>query len=119
MNIKLKIFYLTFFIASIGLSKTYYIDSIIGSDSNSGLNPKFPWKTIEKINTHNFVPGDSLLFRTGLKWRGELNIKGIGTESKPIIISSYGTGIKPVIMGSEIAGEWEKISQNISLATVY
>ena len=43
--------------------KTYYV-SPSGNDSASGLSVKDAWKTIDKINTVTFQPGDKIRYRT-------------------------------------------------------
>jgi len=79
-----------------GQSKTYFI-SPSGNDNNSGLSLKDAWKTLEKVNGVVFQPGDRILFETGGIWFGQLKPQGSGEEGKPIILSSYGVGNKPMI----------------------
>jgi len=76
---------------------TYYIDSVKGSDFNSGKSESKPWKSLSKINNTTFLPGDKILFRAGGLWNGQLTPKGSGAEKSPIIIDMYGKGNKPVI----------------------
>ena len=40
---------------------TYYVDSTIGDDSNSGTSPETPWKTLDKVTATTFLPGDTIL----------------------------------------------------------
>lgn len=85
--------------------KTYYIDSINGNDSYDGLSSTVsgnsgPWKTISKISSRTYSPGDRILFKKGCTFTGTLTAKGSGTELNPIIIGSYGTGNLPVINGN-------------------
>lgn len=77
---------------------TYYVSNG-GNDTNDGLSPEMPWRTIEKINQSEFEPGDRILFESGGVWGGALWAKGSGTADAPIEISSYGTGTKPIING--------------------
>ncbi|MCU0457386.1 MAG: right-handed parallel beta-helix repeat-containing protein, partial [Bacteroidales bacterium] len=79
-----------------GQSKTYFI-SPFGEDSRSGLSVKDSWKTLDRVNQVIFQPGDQILFETGGIWYGQLKPQGSGEEGKPIILSSYGDGHKPVI----------------------
>ena len=39
----------------------YYVDAKNGKDSNDGLSPRKPWKTIEKVNSAKFNGGDGKL----------------------------------------------------------
>lgn len=90
------------FTVVLGEGKTYYVSSSEGNDSNNGLSPDKAFKTIEKLNTLYFVPGDQILFKTGDTFVGAFKPQGSGCEGKPIIVSSYGDGAKPVLQpGSE------------------
>ncbi len=85
----------------------YYI-SAAGNDANSGLSPVAAWQTISNVNAHfsSFVPGDSVLFKRGDSFYGTLTINRSGTNGKPITISAYGTGAKPVITGFTTISGW-------------
>lgn len=81
---------------------TYYISSSSGNDSNNGTSSSTPWKTIAKLNTIIFGSGDQILFKCGDSWSGTTFYpQGNGTSSSPILISSYGTGNRPVFTGTE------------------
>lgn len=77
---------------------TYYV-AANGSNSNTGLAPSSAWKTLEKVNSVTFLPGDRILFHAGDSWTGQLAPRGSGAESRPIVIDRYGSGAKPVIHG--------------------
>ena len=80
---------------------TYYIDSISGNDMNDGHSPTTAWQSIAKVNTTNFSPGDSILFKCGCTWSGtQLHPLGSGIIGKPIVVSKYGTGNLPIINGN-------------------
>lgn len=90
------------FTVVLGEGKTYYVSSSDGDDSNEGLSSDKAFKTIEKLNTLYFVPGDQILFKKGDVFVGAFKPQGSGCEGKPIIVSSYGDGAKPVLQpGSE------------------
>jgi len=76
---------------------TYYIDSEKGNDNNSGTSVKAPWKTIDRVNTGTFHPGDSILFKANSHFEGHLWPKGKGSPDSPIVIDMYGEGNKPII----------------------
>jgi hypothetical protein len=78
----------------------YYVDSISGNDTNKGTSPEYPWKSLEKVNTITFTPGDYLLFKCNSIWSGQLWPKGSGKKGKLIIIDNYGTGNLPIINGN-------------------
>ncbi|GFZ98346.1 hypothetical protein GCM10008018_50750 [Paenibacillus marchantiophytorum] len=78
---------------------SYYVDSINGSDSNSGTSTSAAWQSLAKINSTTFQPGDQVLFKAGGIWNGQLWPKGSGSAGQPIVINQYGTGSKPIING--------------------
>src|SRR5690554_3348128 len=85
-------------VAGVIYGETYYVSSSTGSDSNSGTSESSPWKTLNKINSFNFYPGDKILFKKGDSWTNSyLHFKESGTNSSPIILSTYGSGDKPII----------------------
>lgn len=79
---------------------TYYIDSKKGNDYFNGTSEGKAWKTLQKVNSTVFKPGDKILFKAGGVWSGQLAPKGSGADGAPIIIDMYGTGNKPVISAS-------------------
>lgn len=79
--------------ASSRLGKTYYVN-LNGSDSNDGLSETSAWQTSNKVSITDFTCGDRILFEGGSIFDGTLyfNNLDIGTETDPILISSYGNG---------------------------
>jgi streptogramin lyase len=79
------------------LAATYYVcnDSSCpkASDTNSGETEEFPWKTVEHVNEKSLKPGDSVLLKGGDTFKEHgLWPSSSGSEGKPIVYSSYGTG---------------------------
>ena len=78
-----------------------YVSSTDGDDSNDGLSPETPWKTIEKIHeaqrNKTVRAGDVVLFKRGDEWHGKM-ITDIG-----ITYSAYGVGAKPRLLASTAA----------------
>ncbi|MGB8260111.1 MAG: hypothetical protein WCE75_07160 [Terracidiphilus sp.] len=68
-----------------------------GNDGASGLSPRTPWKTLERVNRASFEPGDAILLRSGDHFRGQLRPQGSGAENRPILLSRYGTGRLPIV----------------------
>jgi hypothetical protein len=81
----------------------YYVDSLAGNDTHSGTSPQSAWKTLNKVNSTTFQPGDSILLKAGCAWEGQLWPKGSGTAEHPIVIDKYGGGPLPVIRGAGLA----------------
>ncbi|MBM3744893.1 MAG: right-handed parallel beta-helix repeat-containing protein [Acidobacteria bacterium] len=84
---------------------SYYVDSSTGSDDNDGLSEKQAWKSLDKVNSVRFGPGDRILFRAGTRYTGQLRPQGSGNEGKPIVIETYGRGAKPLIAAEGKHGE--------------
>ncbi len=81
-------------------SSTYYVDKTNGNDLNSGLATETAWRSLNKVNISNFSPGDSILFKRGNVWWGQLQIKSFsGSIGQMIIYSAYSNGKNPVIVG--------------------
>ncbi|MGW3949437.1 right-handed parallel beta-helix repeat-containing protein [Streptomyces sp. NPDC004752] len=74
---------------------TYYV-SPNGSDSNSGLSPDQPWKSIGKVNGFTFPQGSVVSFQGGQTFSGCLVFDGdnvpASSASTPFKVTSYGTG---------------------------
>ncbi|MCK4920785.1 MAG: sulfatase-like hydrolase/transferase [Bacteroidales bacterium] len=79
---------------------TYYVDASGGDDLNDGLAPGTAWRSLDKVNSHEFYPGDSVLFKTGETWEGQLEIMTNGVEAYPVVFTSFGEGQKPGINGN-------------------
>ncbi|MCH5716151.1 right-handed parallel beta-helix repeat-containing protein [Niabella hibiscisoli] len=77
---------------------TYYIDPG-GDDNNTGKSPDTPWRTLSKVNSVTFFPGDRILLKSGSVWNETLQPKGSGEPGAAIVIDKYGGDIKPVIHG--------------------
>ena len=84
---------------NIEIKNQYYVDASGGSDSNSGNSPESAWKTLYKVSSFTFSPGDKLFFKSGEVWNGQLKLKGSGNDGSPIILDQYGEGGKPIING--------------------
>ena len=69
---------------------TYYIDSISGSDQNSGTAQASAFQSVEKLKSLSLTPGSKILFRRGGTYPCELTLTCSGTKDEPILISSYG-----------------------------
>jgi hypothetical protein len=57
--------------------------------------------SLAAVNALRLQSGDRLLFRRGTICRGKLSPKGSGSESQPILISSFGSGARPRLEATE------------------
>ena len=80
----------------------YYVDFTTGNDLYKGTSPVSAWKTVSKVIAMSsfFQAGDSILFKRGERWDGEIlnsDNHPSGTIDNPITYSAYGSGEKPII----------------------
>lgn len=96
------------------IAKNYYI-AANGNDGNAGTSATTPWRTIAKVNASfgSIVAGDSILFRSGDSFYGALVIGKSGSSGRPIVISAYGAGAKPVISGFVNVTNWTSVGNGI------
>lgn len=80
---------------------TYFI-SDNGDDSNTGLSPEDPWKTIDKVNSLNLQSGDIVLFEGSYDYPGNLyfDANDGNNSANAVKISSYGTGRATIKAGN-------------------
>ena len=85
----------------------YYV-SENGSDDNDGLSPEKAWQSIRKVDSFSFSDGDGVFFKRGDIFRAE----GVTlTLQSGVTYSAYGSGEKPVLVGSSDASYsylWEE-----------
>lgn len=90
---------LSIFLIVSSKAQVFYVSSSLGNDLNNGLSIQSPFKSIEKLNSMQFNPGDSIFFKSGDYWQGMLWLKGSGSFIQPIVIDVYGGNNRPVING--------------------
>ena len=98
--ITLCLVFVSFPMTAEAAGNTYYVDSVSGSDSNNGTSTGTPWKTLSKVSSITFQPGDQILFKKGSSWMGTLDVTGSGSSSAQITYGAYGSGSKPIINGN-------------------
>lgn len=78
----------------------YYV-STEGNDLNSGTSPDSPWRTLAKVSSIIYQPGDTIHLQRGTghqrTWFETLVLRGSGTSTNPIIVTTYGSGLRPKI----------------------
>jgi len=96
------------------IATDYYV-AANGRDENDGLSPERPWLTPARVSTADLAPGDTVRFRRGDVWRGQIRPKS-GTEGAVVTYTSYGDGPKPVILGSMDLSSpdvWTPVGENL------
>ncbi len=82
------------------VASAIYVSSSTGDDSNDGLSPETAIQTLEAVNSIKLLPGDSVLFKSGDTFVGELLVVSeSGSEERPILFSNYGEGDLPLLDG--------------------
>jgi hypothetical protein len=75
---------------------TFFV-SAAGNDANDGRSEATPWKTIGKVNSSFWAPGDRIRFRAGDKFDVNVrlhpgNLPSRGDQANHIVVDTYGTG---------------------------
>jgi len=78
---------------------TFYIDAQNGDDNNDGQSPETAYKSLAKISSRFFRPGDKILFKRGGTFVGNASLNGLGLAAYRIYIGAYGEGKDPIIAG--------------------
>ena len=105
------------------IAANYYFSSSLGNDSLSPLqaqNSYTPWASLQKLNAyfHQLHPGDSILFKRGDVFYGEISCNASGLPGSPLVLSAYGTGKEPVITGLTALANWKRVAPHIWVAPV-
>ncbi|HFC10920.1 MAG TPA: hypothetical protein ENJ75_01885 [Candidatus Kaiserbacteria bacterium] len=115
-----SLFFIIFFgFTGKAFAATYYVDSVLGNDANNGTSINSAWKTISKVDSYTFNPGDQILFKRGDTWDGNNSntlYAESGTAGNYITYGAYGVGDKPILTSSITRNEtndWEYEGKNI------
>lgn len=110
----------------------YYVDSSITDTNVASATPDFTtynpvtyststgtasvYKTIADLNACTFAAGDTILFRRGQTWREQLTIPSSGTSGSPITFGAFGSGVGPIINGSDLVTTWTACEPTVVFA---
>lgn len=94
----------------------YYVDAQAGNDAADGRSVQTAWKTLRAVNQAKLSPGDTVRFKRGDQWRGQLRPQS-GQPDQPITYTSYGQGQqKPRLLGSvslNDPNDWVLLEENL------
>lgn len=82
-------------------ASTFYV-SPQGNDQASGLTVLTPWRTIARVNQQVLAAGDTVCFKSGSLFAGNVVLgpgEG-GTPAEPITFTSYGVGPAGILAGT-------------------
>jgi hypothetical protein len=108
---------LAIYVSSMVVALNYYVDNS-GNDSNNGTSIDHAWRTIAKVSSSTFQPGDQVLFKRGGVWRENLSVSSSGVKGNNIIYGAYGVGNKPLIDCADIVSNWTLYNGSIYVANV-
>lgn len=75
----------------------FYVSSTTGDDRASGTSPDEAWRTLERASAQPLAPQDALLLRAGDRFVGQLVLQSSGAPGRPLRVTRFGEGPKPVI----------------------
>ncbi len=75
----------------------YYVSASAGNDNNDGRTEKTPWASLDRVVSQRLAPGDTVRFRAGDRFIGQLIIDESGAPDAVITFTSYGDGEKPIL----------------------
>lgn len=76
--------------------RKYYVNTT--GNNTDGLSIATAWTSLDHINSRNFNAGDTILFEGGKVFTGnlEFNSSDGNSASKPILLSTYGSGLAEI-----------------------
>lgn len=97
------------------LAGSYFVSNA-GNDANDGRTQSTPWRTLHQVTNSTFTAGDSILFKRGDTFYGQISLKGTsksGTVVSNIIFNAYGSGELPIITGFTNITSWSNVNGNL------
>lgn len=95
---------ITFFIfCQIASAANRYVSSINGSTGGNGTQGN-PYKNLSQLTA--LAPGDTVFLEAGSVFRESLVLFQGGNASAKVVITSYGSGAKPIISGANTVTNW-------------
>lgn len=95
---------------------TYYFSTTDGNDTRTATqaqNQATPWKTLAKLNSYAFAPGDQVLLKRGDTFAGSLSTVS-GDTGNPVTYGAYGPATDPpLISGFSLLTSWTLSSGHI------
>jgi hypothetical protein len=108
-----KVIWVLVCLAAPAWATTYYVSASSGNDTSSGTSAETAWKTLARVNTASFAPGDAILLKRGDTWNETLIPPSSGTSGSMISFDAYGSGPAPTISGYKDLAAWTQGSGNV------
>ncbi len=80
--------------------RVFYVDHEKGNDLNNGTHAAAAWRSLEKVNSFPFTPGDQILLKRGQEFKGQISLECSGSPGLSIRLGAYGSGRRPLINAS-------------------
>jgi polysaccharidase protein len=80
--------------------RTLFLDSRFGNDANQGTSPEHAWKSFRRLRLEVLSAGDKLELAHNSVWSEPLIIRASGSLGNPVVVSTYGSGARPLIASS-------------------
>ncbi len=80
----------------------YFVSASVGSDKNTGLSENSPWASLKRVKQQKLQPGDTVRFKSGDFFKGQLVVDESGSADAPIHYTAYGDGDLPIIDGAAL-----------------
>jgi PKD repeat protein len=115
---KTRILSTTVTIGQAHYTRSIYVDSVAGKDSNNGSSPSSPIQTIAEVMK---LAGSNtqILFHAGETFN---NFNGMALPFANVLIGSYGTGSNPILMRQKGVGTTSillfSVSQNVVIQNI-
>jgi hypothetical protein len=81
-----------------------HVDCERGKDDNKGTLAS-PLRSIQAATSRALDPGTVIELARGCTWQTTVRLRGDGTETRPIVLTAYGTGAPPVVDGGSAGSE--------------
>jgi hypothetical protein len=83
------------------IGTNYYVDCEATEGNGDGRSPANPWHSLDAVNDHTFLPGDSIYLKRGSECHGMLWPKGSGSANANIHLAAYGQGARPKVIAGK------------------
>jgi len=119
MNCVHRFFFAAIIVLIQGFSNTAYANgfyiSNAGNDNATGQSAGEAWQSLDMLNANFYrvKPGDTVFFKRGAIFYGNIRITQSGIPGKPIVFTAYGSGSDPVITGFTVLKGWKQKSGKI------